>query len=247
MHRAKLATVVSVLIVLTPALASFPQFQAQAPQQAPAQADQTPYPTMAPLDQYLMPDRDAEIALARSAAPEAISRDAEVLVLGRHGFEAAAKGKNGFVCFVSRSWDAPIESAEFWNPKVRAPLCYNPPGARTIAPLLLERAKLALAGLSKQQIAERTKTPRKSKEIPPLEPGAICYMMSKNAYLTDSGGHNLSHVMFYTPFVDPAVLGADLPGSPVLIGHQPFPGAPAPVTEFFVPVGKWSDGTPVMH
>ena len=88
--------------------------------QVRAQDDKTPYPKMAPLEQYLM-DRNAEIALARAAAPESISRDAEVLVLGRHGFEAAVTGKNGFVCFVSRSWDAPFDSSEFWNPKIRAP------------------------------------------------------------------------------------------------------------------------------
>ena len=213
---------------------------------AKAQTSETPYPSMAPLEQYLM-DRNAEVALARSAAPESISGDAEVLVLGRRGYETAIKGKNGFVCFVSRSWDAPFESPEFWNPKVRAPLCYNPPGARTIAPLLLHRAKLACSGLSKDQIAERTKASEEKKEMPALEPGAICYMMSKEAYLTDDVGHNMSHLMFYTPFVDGAVLGAGVPGSPVLIGHQPFRGAPAPVTEFFVPVRKWSDGTSAVH
>jgi hypothetical protein len=213
---------------------------------AQAQDAKAHYPSMAPIDQYLM-DRNAEIALARSAAPDSISRDADVLVLGRHGFEAAVKGKNGFVCFVSRSWDAPFESSEFWNPKVRAPLCYNAPGSRTIVPLLLERAKLVGAGLSKNQIAERINAPRDRNEVAPLEPNAICYMMSKEAYLTDADGHNMSHVMFYTPFVDGAVLGAGLPGSPVLIGHQPFPGAPVPVTEFFIPVGKWSDGTPASH
>src|SRR5579859_5760652 len=72
--------------------------------QAMAQDAQTTYPNMAPIDQYLMTDRNAEIALARSAAPESISGDAEVLILGRHGFETAAKGKNGFVCLVERSW-----------------------------------------------------------------------------------------------------------------------------------------------
>ncbi len=64
--------------------------------QAMAQDAKTTYPSMRPIEQYLM-DRTAEIALARSAAPESISRDAEVLVLGRHGFETAIKGKNSFV------------------------------------------------------------------------------------------------------------------------------------------------------
>ena len=91
----------------------------------------TPYPKMAPIDQYLMTDQGAEIALARSAAPESISRDAEVLVLGRHGFETAVKGKNGFVCIVERSWTSAAD-ADFWNPKVRTPICYNAAAAHSL-------------------------------------------------------------------------------------------------------------------
>src|SRR5579859_6940545 len=98
---------------------------------AQGQAARAPYPTMAPLEQYLLPDRNAEIALARSAAPDSISRDAEVLVLGRHGYETAVKGKNGFVCLVERSWNSSSDSPEFWNPKIRGADCYNPPAART--------------------------------------------------------------------------------------------------------------------
>ena len=82
--------------------------------QAQAQEAKEPYPSMAPLDQYLM-ERNAEIAMARSAAPEAISRDADVLVLGRHGYETAVKGRNGFVCVVECSWMLPYDDPEFWN------------------------------------------------------------------------------------------------------------------------------------
>ncbi|MGB6026827.1 MAG: hypothetical protein WBG40_16650, partial [Candidatus Sulfotelmatobacter sp.] len=81
-----------------------------------ARAQDAKYPNMAPLEQYLM-DRDAEIALARTAAPEAISRDADVLVLGRHGYETAVKGKNGFVCVVDRNWMGQFEGEgadNFW-------------------------------------------------------------------------------------------------------------------------------------
>ena len=88
--------------------------------QAMTQDAAKPYSSMAPLDQYLMTDQGAEIALARSAAPESISRDAEVLVLGRHGFETAVQGKNGFVCIVERSWTSAAD-ADFWSPKVRDP------------------------------------------------------------------------------------------------------------------------------
>src|SRR5271169_2470854 len=84
-----------------------------------AQGTKVPYPSMAPTEQYMMASPSSEIALARSAAPESISGDAEVLVLGAHAYETAVKGKNGFVCLVERSWTAPIEDPNFWNPKLR--------------------------------------------------------------------------------------------------------------------------------
>jgi hypothetical protein len=197
---------------------------------------------MAPVEQYLIADRDAEIALARSAAPESISRDAEVRVLGRHGYETAAPGKNGFVCLVERGWNSPFDSPDFWNPKLRGPDCYNPPAARSILPLITKRAEWALAGLSKDEMAKRVKAIAEKKELPPVEPGSMTYMMSKDAYLTDDDGHNMSHLMFYLP--KGTAWGADLQGSPVLHGQLDVPGTPEPVTEFLIPVIRWSDGTP---
>ena len=213
---------------------------------ARAQDRQMSYLSMAPIEQYLMTDRNAEIALARSAAPEAISRDATILVLGRHGYETAVEGKNGFVCAVERAWMGPFEGAEFWNPKVRGPLCFNPPAARSVLPLTYERTEMVLAGRSKAQIIEATKGAYDKKELPALEPGAMCYMMSKEAYLTDAGDHNVAHLMFYTPLMDGAAWGADLPNSPVMLTPQS-KDAP-PIDVFIVPVGRWSDGTaaPVM-
>src|SRR6267154_2886684 len=84
------------------------------------------YPAMAPVEQYREASASAEIALARSAAPTSISGDAGVLTLGVHGYETAARGKNGFICLVWRSWAAGFDDAEFWNPKLRAPICLNP-------------------------------------------------------------------------------------------------------------------------
>jgi hypothetical protein len=214
--------------------------------QGRAQDRQTSYPSMAPVEQYLMTDRNAEIALARSAAPEAISHDAEVLILGRHGYETAVKGKNGFVCVVERGWMSPFsgdDAANFWNPKIRGPICFNPPAARSVLPITYKRTEMVLAGLSKAQMIDRTRAAIETKELPPLEPGAMCYMMSKEAYLTDANHHNWrAHLMFYTPRMDAAVWGANLPNSPVMFNTQ-FNGAPEPIEVFMVPAGRWSDGT----
>jgi hypothetical protein len=198
-----------------------------------------------------MTDRNAEIALARSAAPEAISRDATILVLGRHGYETAVEGKNGFVCAVERGWMGPFngeDAANFWNPKLRGPLCFNPPGARSVLPLTYKRTEMILAAKSKAQVIDALRAAYEKKELPPLEPGAMSYMMSKDQYLTDAGDHRwMAHLMFYTPLMDGASWGADLPKSPVMLNPQ-FRGAPEPIDVFMVPVGRWSDesAAPVM-
>ncbi len=214
--------------------------------QAQAQASKTAYPTMAPLDQYLMTNRNAEIALARSAAPDSISRDAKILVLGRHGYETAVEGKNGFVCMVERGWMSPSNAPEFWNPRIRGPVCFNPPAARSVLPTTYKRTELALAGRTKAEIIEGNREAFEKGELPPLEPGSMSYMMSKGAYLTDRGDHNLAHLMFYAPPLDGKVWGADLPESPVMLNPQ-FKGV-EPIDVFIVPVGRWSDGSvaPVM-
>jgi hypothetical protein len=207
--------------------------------QAQAQDAKAPYPSMAPLDQYLM-ERNAEIALARSAAPESISHDAEVMVLGQHGYETAVKGENGFVCIVWRSWAAGIDDPEFWNPKLRVPVCFNSPGARFNIPLTIKRTEWILAGRSKAQMFEGIKAAFDRKEMPLLESGAMCYMLSKQGYLSDRDGHWHPHLMFFVPLTEPASWGAGLPGSPVVAA---FTDTPERHTVFLVPVAKWSDGT----
>ena len=207
-----------------------------------SQDAKTKYEHMAPLEEYLMSDRSAEMALARSAAPDSISHDATILVLGRHGYETAAEGKNGFVCVVERGWMSPADAPEFWNPKLRGPICFNPPAARSVLPSTYKRTEMVLAGKTKAEIIEGNKAQFEKGELPALEPGAMSYMMSKQAYLTDNGDHNLAHLMFYAPPLDGAVWGADLPKSPVMLIPQ-FKGT-LPIDVFIVPVGKWSDGTP---
>jgi hypothetical protein len=214
------------------------QIQAQ---DATGQNANSSYPSMAPLDQYLMADRNAEIALARTAAPKSISAEATVVVLGRHGYETAVQGKNGFLCIVERAWMSPFNHPEFWNPKNRSPICYNPAAARSILPYTFKRTELVLAGLSNPRMLERIKAAVANKELPTPEPGAMSYMMSKEQYLSDAVGHWFPHLMFHIPKSDGANWGANLDGSPVVMDPRE---VPEPETIFFVPVGTWSDGTP---
>ena len=204
-----------------------------------AQDAKAPYPSMAPLDQYLMEDRSSEIALARSAAPESISRDAEVLVLGRHGYETAIKGTNGFVCLVERSWTAPIDDPGFWNPKGRAPPCLNAAAARSYLPRTIKKTELILAGRTKAQMVEAIVAAVDKKELPPMDSGAMCYMLSKQGYLSDLVGHWHPHLMFFFSQTDPVAWGAGLSGSPIFAFNDKWED----LTVFLVPVPQWSDGT----
>lgn len=243
MRDSRVGALVALSVVLLAASGSRSQATAQ---------DSTPaYSRMAPIDQYLM-DRTAEVALARSAAPEAISRDASVLVLGRKGYEVAAKGTNGFVCMVDRGWTGPFDWPELWNPRIRAAACLNPQAVQSILPIAYLRTTMTIAGSSQAEIISALKAAFNDNTLAPLESGAMSYMMSPSAYLTDQGGHNGSHVMFYTELGNGADWGANVAGSPVLASPYWFfspqaestlKGLP-PILVFLVGVPTWSDGTP---
>jgi hypothetical protein len=205
-----------------------------------AQVKMTPYPAMAPLDRYLIHDEKAEIALARTAAPPSISNGAEARVLGPAGYRTAAKGSNGFVCIVERSWGATTDHPEFWNPKVRSPICFNPESARSFLPIYLMKTKLVLAGKSTSEILHATAQALDKKELPAVEVGAMCYMLSKQQYLNDEGMSWHPHLMFFIPRDAAKSWGAGLTGSPVLAADDP----EERVTIMMVPLGSWSDGTP---
>jgi hypothetical protein len=206
----------------------------------PAQNAATPYPKMAPIDQYLM-DRTAEIALARDAAPESVSRDAEILVLGRQGFETAVKGKNGFVCIVGRGWSSAADP-DFWNPKVRVPICVNAPAARTYLVAIKKITEMGLAGRTLEQVNGDIANAFAKKELPAMETGSMCYMTGKQGYGGDVAQHWPPHLMFFYSDIDPSVWGANLEGSPIIAVADPA----THLTQFVIPVERYSDGTPAM-
>ncbi len=241
MNRESVRMIAPASLALSLALGAALLMQAQ---RAQAQNSKSPYPSMAPVDQY-MTERNTEIALARTAAPPSISADATVMFLGRHGYETAVEGKNGFVCIVERAWMSPFSHPEFWNPKNRSPICYNAAAARSVLPYTLKRTELVMAGLSNPQILERITAAVAAKELSPPEVGSISFMLSKQQYLNDAVVHWYPHLMFHLPKTDAASWGANFDGSPIVMDPREIP---EPQTTFYVPVGKWSDGTaaPVM-
>jgi hypothetical protein len=209
-----------------------------------------PYPSMAPIDAYLM-GRGQEIALAKSAAPNSISKNATVLVLTRTGYETAVTGTNGFVCWVGRGFVGAFDWPERWNPKIRGAECQNPQAARSVIPFAKLTTAMLLAGRTTAETIERIETALSTKEIPPLESGAMSYMMSKSSYLTDDGDHDMPHLMFFVAVKDAADWGANAPDTPVIGGNYWFftPGHDAEIASlprmsvFVSGVATWSDGT----
>jgi hypothetical protein len=209
------------------------------------------YPRMASIDTYLM-ERTQEIALAKSAAPNSISEDATILVLTRSGYETAVTGTNGFVCRVGRGFGGAFDWPERWNPKIRAAECLNPAAARSVLPFSKLCTAMFLVGRTTAETIDRIKIALDTKEIPPLEPGAMSYMMSRSSYLTDEGEHDMPHLMFFVAVKDSAEWGANAPDSPVFGGNYWFftAGKETPtgnlphLSVFITGVANWSDGTP---
>lgn len=199
---------------------------------------------MAPIRAYLMPGRAQEIALARTAAPPAISMHATVLVLGAHGYFTAVPGRNGFVCLVTRSWDASVtvNRARFWNPNFRIPMCFNAQGSQTVLAEYLRTTGWALAGASRSEIGAREKAAWADGTLKPPGAGAICYMMSKDSWgVGGNPGPWRPHLMFYFPARHTPNWGANLPGTPVLASVS---SGNAETRVMVVVVPFWSDGSP---
>jgi len=243
MNRLKVATIAFALSCVA--------FALNAPNAAQAAQPSTLYPTMAPISRYLMTDRRVEIDLARTAAPPSISDHATVWVLGAHGYETAVEGTNGFTCEVDRSWTKAFDDDNFWNPKVRTPICFNGPASRTVLPYTIFATKLALAGATESEIRDRLTAAIAAKQVPVPENCSMAYMMSKVTYIDDHVKAWHSHIMIYTPLALGANAGeswgANRDGSPVVFdsAHKMWP---QPWALFFVPVSHWSDGssTPMM-
>lgn len=206
-------------------------------------SNKAPYPSMAPVGQYLIADRDAEIALARSAGPAAVSEKAEILVLGAHGYETAVKGSNGFVCLVARSWAKDFDSPEFWNPRIRTPHALNAEAASSVLPEYLRRSQWVLAGVPKEEMVARTKAAFEAHEIGSPAPGSMAYMLSRDQYIQDPqpGGEArwYPHVMFFVPAAEDSKWGANFPGGPVFASTSDV----VPITTLFLLAPRWSDGS----
>ena len=195
--------------------------------------------------QYAMKPQ-AEIALARTAAPASISNHATIMTLTPSGLAVAVNGDNGFTCYVDRGWMHQNIPAN-WNAMIESPVCFNAPGSQTVLLYTLKRTKLALNGMAEDQIIKTMQDAIDSKELPPAAPDSIAYMMSKQQCIDMTSKAWYPHLMFFMPMSDAAKVGlswgADRRLSPVVFDpHQD--RLHDPWAKFFIPVTHWSDGSP---
>jgi hypothetical protein len=172
-------------------------------------------PKYAPLGEYLM-EPAAEIALARSAAPDTVSGPATIKVLTPQGFKVAVEGKNGFVCLVLRGWGAPTYSPAplrdyVYVADLRAPICFDPVSARTMMPYYELRHKLGMEGKGPDEIARGIEAAYVKGALPKVDRASIAYMFSADQYLGPHLGHGFifPHLMLFLPDYDNAMLGSN--------------------------------------
>jgi hypothetical protein len=138
-----------------------------------------------PLSQYRLPP-DAEVSLARSAAPAAVSDHATIKVLTTSGYQTAREGDNGFVCMVMRAWSAPTYTpAELrdlvYDATIRAPICFNQEAARTVMPYYELRSKLGMERKPPDQIAAAVEAAYARGELPKRDRVSFAYMWSRTS------------------------------------------------------------------
>jgi hypothetical protein len=221
----------------TPTLVAISTFVAASALGAQKAPDLTP---------YLIADRAAEVALARTAAPSAISEKATVLVLTPKGYTEAARGTNGFTCIVMRSFAAAPDDPAFWNPHVSAPHCFNEPAARTVLPAVLAQIDWALAGATPAELNARIRKAYAEKRFTMPAAGAMAYMLSPQQHLSDADPHWMPHLMFYYDrALKGATFGAGGMTAPIIDATAGEPNSPMQV--IYIPIRTWSDGTPAVH
>jgi len=188
-----------------------------------------------PNDYMMAPE--AEVALARSAAPDNVSARATVKILTTSGYKEAAKGDNGFTCIVMRGWSVPfIRKPEYYG-KMRAPICYDPVASRTVLPYQELCAKLGLEGKDVESINREVAMAYALGELPKMETTAFAYMWSADQDLGPKVGHWHPHMMVYAPYYTDSMLGNNNPA-----GLGPFvspdAGTPFAIVIIAVPEDK---------
>lgn len=147
-------------------------------------------------------DKEKEIEMALSAAPENLRADAAVYTLSPSGYTKIRDSKNGFHCLVEREGEGTL-----------GPICYDTEGSQTLMLAAFETAQLALSDKSQEEIDKQIDADYKSGKLIAPRKSGIVYMLS-----TQFQEHNHAtgevktvfppHVMFYAPYMKNSDIGA---------------------------------------
>ena len=201
------------------------------------QAQSAPAMKYPPLSGYLMA-RDAEMALAKTAAPAAMADGATIKILTKTGYEVVREGSNGAVCLVLRGFAGPtFTPAPFRNlvydPTVRAPICFTAPAAKDVLPYYELRTRLGLAGNGPDQITAGVQAAYAKGDLPKRNAVTFAYMLSGSQHLGPGIGAWHPHVMVFAPNYTNSMVGGNEFGGPL---PQVTDDAGTPFTVVVIPV-----------
>ena len=192
--------------------------------------------TYRPLAEYLMP-RDAELALAHSAAPPNISGRATIKVLTTSGFQIVREGDNGFTCLVMRGWAAPTftpaaQRDVVYDTTLRAPICFDPPATRMVLPFYELKHTLGMGGKTPDEIAAGIQAAFARGQLPKRDAVSFGYMWSADQQLGPGVGRWHPHMMVFAPYYDNPMLGGNEIGVMPVVNDD----AGTPFTVIVIPV-----------
>lgn len=154
-----------------------------------------------------------EIALARSAAPDAVSDGATLWVLRDGRFEVAVEGSNGNACMVSRTRPTSLE-----------PICYDPEGARTILPIEIRLVETRIARGDWNAAWAEAHQAIEAGDLPLPGRPAMTYMLSSGQRLVADDGREVGawrpHFMLYVPYLEGEDVGLFGPSSQAFVAHE---------------------------
>lgn len=186
-----------------------------------------------PRDYVRLPE-DREVALARSAAPDAVSADATVWVLRDGEYDIAVPGSNGNECFVARS-----------HPQSLEPICFDPEGAATILRWEFAHFELRTAGKSSDELEVALAEAVGSGRLRMPNRPAMSYMMSSAQHLFDpesgrDAGNWRPHIMLYVPYLTNEAIGLTETSADVFVVREGTPMAHmiVVVPDFIDPKGE---------
>jgi hypothetical protein len=144
--------------------------------------------------------REEELKLAMSAGPLTVSARADVHVMGRRGFEHAARGSNGWACLLVRATG---------NKGQLSPHCLNSHAVESVLPAFLREAEMQVKGMGAEAIDAELRRQFSSGELALPSGPTFAYMLSEGQRLGSNLGNFRPHFMLYVPYATNASIGGD--------------------------------------